>query len=179
MTRHEETAKRLLPCEHIKDLPGYYNDPIECYQCKVRPPVAAALAQAEAEGETGEGAILDACAKLREQLGDSKSSGLIGSPTEVVLEAAAEIARLTARLAEAERERDEMQLGLSNGNLFAIAKIEWDKLCAARDAAEAKGVKMGLERAREIVEGNYCLAKELGLRCLRALDAEIAKAGGE
>jgi hypothetical protein len=104
----EATAKALLPCEHLEDLPGYYNDPAECYACEHRPAVAAALAERDAEREELEN-------KWRGQLENIK--GFYEST----------IAQLRAKLAEANSLHDL----IASGGLPEASLAE-------RDAASGK-----------------------------------------
>ena len=170
MTDHEETAKRLT-----RKWNGNGYELLEQM-------IAAALAQAEAEGETGESDHLDACVKLRDALGDNPNPGLIGSPTEVVLEAVAEIARLKAENLRLSHEGllVEKQAAEAERDYFQAKLAEAER---KQNAAEATGVRAGLERARMILasrvfaDGEKCCNCDVEMR--DRLDAEIAKAGKE
>lgn len=52
MTKHEETAWEILPCEWMTEHNSYEckDGESKCMMCLARPAVAAALAQAEAKG---------------------------------------------------------------------------------------------------------------------------------
>ena len=155
MTKHEETAKRLI--EKIYKDAGYHPQVDNFINA-----VAAALARADAEIAQ----FKAACNAYSEQeILDGDLRAQIGKLKENVEIDAAMKDNLRARLAEAERERDESHLRI-NTLLEDISRA-----IAERDAAEAKGVRMGLERAREI------FAHEL--RPWQEIDAEIAKAGKE
>jgi len=83
MTEHEEAAQRLLPCQgkfvagiKLFNCRGEKSSGILCENCRRHPAVAAALAQAEAEGRTAElnrlkGHLPDCC--INETCGEDEN----------------------------------------------------------------------------------------------------------
>lgn len=179
MTKHEETARGILPC-HTPNVCGLIFDvhDYRCSNCVARPAVAAALAQVEAEKD-----------EIIEKLNDGLR--VLGKQTD------AQIARLKAEVVRLWRPMEcghpnacYSYLGPADNNPAPDEKLPKPCLaCRYGDAAEARGVRIGLERAREIA-GHH---KENGFTpsfgsangdimagiIIKTLDAEIAKAEGK
>lgn len=185
MTKHEETARRILPCKC-----GYEPDAFDTIvpaiasgehqtwcQANRRPAVAAALSQAEAEGRRDE---------MLQMWGEDKS--------EITAAHDAEIARLKAENLRLSHEGllVEKQAAEAERDYFRTKLAEAER---ERDAAEAKGVRMGLERARELsLPWTKCRCDsaytdrgrhesnaphEYADEIVAGIDAEIAKAEGK
>ncbi len=161
MTDHEETAKRLLPCEHTEDLPGYYNDPANCYQCAKRPAVAAALAEAEANAHVE--CPID---QIRAKLDDAERERDNWKARFETMEGFWR--DLKAELDEARKEPERLYYEYEQH--LQTLNAENESLKAERAAAFVKG----LRRAADI-----CSTKSHAIECLLGIRAEIDKAGRE
>src|SRR5690349_12739429 len=129
MSDHEETAKRLIEQRKYCNAFPRHNSRVVCYECFVSE-VAAALAQAEAKG----------------------AEKVIGASLECADTQDAEIARLKAENLRLSHEGllVEKQAAEGERDYFRARLIDTKR---ERDAAEAKGVRTGLQRAREIATG--------------------------
>ena len=126
---------------------------------------------------------------IRRALAQAEAKGaekVIGASLECADTQDAEIARLKAEVERLEGMLTEEYKACrikAEQELSQELADEVFQLTAARDAAEAKGVRMGLERARMILAGRVFADGEKCCNCdveIRdRLEAEIAKAGGK
>lgn len=117
----EQRAAELLPCEHIVDKPGYYNDPAECFACAHRPAVAAALAEKDKESgdlafhlQTQIEQLQAEAATLREQIERLQvcyehDHNLAIEQADIVIEANTEVNALREQIDRLKVEREEMK----------------------------------------------------------------------